>query len=97
MNGERGPRGERGEPGPARKFGPLYGYLAASAIMAVLLYALLFQVRSELIDSCNRVNDFRREFNAHVTLDNVRAEHDLHERPIPLTDCEAKFPRPFPF
>jgi hypothetical protein len=39
----------------------VFAFLVASAIMTTLLYALLFQVRSEIKESCERGNTLRAE------------------------------------
>lgn len=62
----RGGRGGHGGHGGAAARGPLFGYLAASVVMAALIYFLLFSVRGDLVASCDRVNFLRMEFNARA-------------------------------
>lgn len=106
--GPQGPRGPRGEIGHPRKYGPLFGFLVASAIMSVLVYYLQFQVRDELIKSCERVNVTRNEVNQRASVINSIITQEQNEpahgnKPLPLatkvtlTDCPAQFHRPWPF
>jgi hypothetical protein len=46
------------------RYGPLYGYLVASAIFTALIYFLLFNVRDAAVESCERGNIIRAEFTA---------------------------------
>lgn len=94
-------------PQPSRwRYGPLAGYLIAMAVGAVVLYGLLFHIHSELLQSCQRVNDFRTEVNRRVPVINelVRIEQTEDARAalrpaarVPLTDCAARFHEPWPF
>lgn len=85
-----------------------FSFLVMAVIGAALVYYQQFDVRDELISSCKRVNLARAQINERRPVINelVRIERRERERSSPLlhpvqdvtlTDCEAAFPRPFPF
>lgn len=78
--GERGATGATGDRGPQRRYGPLYGYLIASAIFTVLLYFLLFQSRADSILNCERRNIQIAEVNNRVEPINLLIHLELDER-----------------
>ncbi len=41
----------------------LFGFLVASVIFTILVYALLWQIHNNAVDSCERGNLIRAEFN----------------------------------
>ncbi len=49
-----------------RRHGPLYGFLVACAIMAVMVYALLFQNYNDAITNCDERNAQIAEVNARA-------------------------------
>lgn len=84
----------------------LFAFCLMAVLGAVLVYYQQFQVRGELIESCERVNLARSQINERRPVINalVRRERaEGHTSPhlhpvedVTLTDCEAAFPRPFP-
>lgn len=61
--GETGQPGAKGRRGKSRRYGPLYGYVAASIIFTLIVYGLLFQLRDNQVAGCIRANVLRVEFN----------------------------------
>ena len=87
----------------------LYGYLIASLVFTALLYALLFQIRHDNLEQCQRNNYFRAEVNKRSIPINtlIARENQIYpQRPhgtlayvatVPLVDCEERFSKPWPF
>lgn len=89
----------------------LFGYLFGMAIGLVLLYSLLFSVRSDLIEGCERGNQRAREINERGPVINLLVENQrrrllreglptegLHRvRQVTYADCEAAYEKPWPF
>lgn len=81
--GEPGARGRRGAEGPSRRYGPLYGYIVASLIFTVLIYALLFAQRADSVTNCEQRNAQIAEVNKRAKVINdliklERTERDEH-------------------
>ena len=87
-----------------------FSFLVMAVLGAVLVYYQQFDVRGELIESCQRVNLARAQINERRPVINelvriAQAEDRTGSIPVhlhlvqdvTLTDCEAAFPRPFPF
>lgn len=83
----------------------LYGFLVASAIFTVLVYALLFSARQDSITNCEQRNAQFVEVNQRAALINELIElmearnphlREQSAKPVTLTDCNRTFSKPWP-
>lgn len=90
----------------------MFGYIVASLIFTVLMYALLFQIHEQNVEACEGRNNTRTEiteqgealkFVIDVLSDSsFHTVHDFKEArkkidPVPALDCDEAFSHPWPF